>query len=166
MTRQRQRPRTRRRSSSLWVSEGRKRRNRIHVSVCAFITSQWTVLSQTTARGWQGPSSRIPANVRRYHPHAAERIRCADSGIVKVSTLRTVLTSSCSSHHVRGVRSSLTPCWLLAKLTVLPPTVPNTLRLIRGQRTDPIRPCLPTHGHTHTQRSSRASPGHRRAAHR
>ena len=37
MTRQRQRPRTRRRSSSLWVSEGRKRRNRIHVSVRAHL---------------------------------------------------------------------------------------------------------------------------------
>ena len=55
-----------------------------------------------------------------------------------------------SSRTRREVLSHTLLAPRVAKLTVLPPTVPNTLRLIRGQRTDPIWPCLPTHGHTHT----------------
>ena len=55
-----------------------------------------------------------------------------------------------SSRTRREVLSHTLLAPRVAKLTVLPPTVPTTLRLIRGQRTDPIWPCLPTHGHTHT----------------
>ena len=80
------------------------------------------------------------------------KIRCADSGPFEsfYTPDRSHFLLLLSSRTRREVLSHTLLAPRVAKLTVLPPTVPNTLRLIRGKRTDPIRPCLPTHGHTHT----------------